>query len=643
MPTVLVRRPRRNNDLIEHHSTRYDETMNGAIYQYDVVVVGAGHAGTEAALAAARMGAKTALLTTNLDTVAQMSCNPAIGGVGKGQIVREIDALGGAMGQAIDKTGIQFRVLNRRKGPAMQSPRAQADKKAYQLEVKRLVENQENLALRQEIVEGLLTEQNNGQTRCVGVRVRGDIDYQAGCVVLTTGTFLQAIMHTGEAKTPGGRAGEGTTRGISGSLTQLGFAIDRFKTGTPPRILGRSIDYSQTERQPGDDDPQPFSFLNDRLDVEQLPCWITYTNQEVHDLIRENLERAPMYSGQINSTGPRYCPSIEDKVVRFADKSEHQLFLEPEGYHTQEVYVNGISTSLPRDVQDEMFRRIPALRNAQIMRYGYAVEYDYCPPDQLRPSLETKHVSHLFFAGQINGTTGYEEAGAQGLIAGANAALKLRSTDPLILCRNEGYIGVLIDDLVTCGVDEPYRMFTSRAEHRLSLRHDNADRRLTHQAQKVGLVDNARYERLVAKENEIARITKLLDSTRVDEISLTKRLRRPESDWQDMVSRLPELSTVTEDVSRQVVYDIKYAGYILRQMQQIERQERLGKKRIPDNFDYSALSHLRAEARQKLTHVRPINLDQASRISGITPADIALLMAHLSGPSSQGNEQKVRP
>ncbi len=643
MPTVLVRRPRRNNDLIEHHSTRYDETMNGASYQYDVVVVGAGHAGTEAALAAARMGAKTALLTTNLDTVAQMSCNPAIGGVGKGQIVREIDALGGAMGQAIDKTGIQFRVLNRRKGPAMQSPRAQADKKAYQLEVKRLVENQENLALRQEIVEGLLTEQNNGQTRCVGVRVRGDIDYQAGCVVLTTGTFLQAIMHTGEAKTPGGRAGEGTTRGISGSLTQLGFAIDRFKTGTPPRILGRSIDYSQTERQPGDDDPQPFSFLNDRLDVEQLPCWITYTNQEVHDLIRENLERAPMYSGQINSTGPRYCPSIEDKVVRFADKSEHQLFLEPEGYHTQEVYVNGISTSLPRDVQDEMFRRIPALRNAQIMRYGYAVEYDYCPPDQLRPSLETKHVSHLFFAGQINGTTGYEEAGAQGLIAGANAALKLRSTDPLILCRNEGYIGVLIDDLVTCGVDEPYRMFTSRAEHRLSLRHDNADRRLTHQAQKVGLVDNARYERLVAKENEIARITKLLDSTRVDEISLTKRLRRPESDWQDMVSRLPELSTVTEDVSRQVVYDIKYAGYILRQMQQIERQERLGKKRIPDNFDYSALSHLRAEARQKLTHVRPINLDQASRISGITPADIALLMAHLSGPSSQGNEQKVRP
>ncbi len=613
--------------------------------KYDVIVVGAGHAGIEASLAAARMGARTLMLTLNLDHIGQMSCNPAIGGIGKGHLVREMDALGGEMGLAIDETGIQFRFLNTRKGPAVRARRAQADKAAYRARSKRVLETTADLAVRQGSVERLIVE--DGRVRGVETQI-GEV-FEAATVVLTTGTFLKGLVHIGLKNYSAGRAGDFAAMGLSEDLAKLGFRIGRLKTGTCPRLDSRTIDYSSLEIQYGDEPPPPFSFRTERIVQSQIPCYLTHTNARTHEIIRGGIDRSPMYSGVIKSRGPRYCPSVEDKVMRFGDKERHQIFLEPEGRDTVEVYPNGLSTSLPLDVQIAMVRSIRGLEQAEIMRPGYAIEYDFSDPTQLYPSLETRLVRGLFFAGQINGTTGYEEAGAQGLIAGINAALEVRGEAPLVLRRDEAYIGVMIDDLVTRGIGgEPYRMFTSRAEYRLVLREDNADRRLSPIGERLGLLDSRAGDRVrdkaarVAAEIERLRTTLVPASDAVNarlagcesaQISQSTRaleiLKRPEVSYRDVLE-MAEIEPVLDfDEAAELEVDIKYDGYVRRQTEAIERFKRLEETAIPEWVDFRSVRGLSTEVRERLSASRPQSLGQAARMPGITPAAVSILAVHI--------------
>lgn len=620
---------------------------------YDVIVVGSGHAGVEAAYAAAKTGAKTLMLTINLELIAFMPCNPSVGGPAKGIVVREIDALGGLMGRVIDKTYIQMRMLNTAKGPAVRALRAQADKQLYQREMKRLLEDEENLQIRQAMVEELIIEE--GQVK--GVLTQVGAIYRADAVILTTGTFLRGEIIIGDLKYSSGPNNQQPSIKLADNLKELGFNMVRFKTGTPPRVNSRTIDYSKTEIQPGDEEPRAFSYETTEFITDQLPCWLTYTSENTHDIINANLHLSPMFSGMIKGTGPRYCPSIEDKITRFADKPRHQIFLEPEGRDTQEVYVQGFSTSLPEHVQRKMVASIPGLENAEIMRAGYAIEYDAIVPTQLWPTLETKAIQGLYTAGQLNGTSGYEEAAGQGLMAGMNAGLKVQGKEEVILSRSDAYIGVLIDDLITKGTNEPYRLLTSRAEYRLLLRHDNADLRLTDVGHQVGLISDERYARFTKKrqqvEDEIARLRDIIvkpnEQTQAtvrsvggaelkDGIRASDFVKRTEMTY-DLVAGLiePTEEILSEEVREQVEIQLKYEGYIQKALQQVEKMKKLEDKKIPENIDYDAISSLATEALQKLKQVRPLSIAQASRIAGVNPADISILLVYIE----QGKIAKI--
>ncbi|EAE9405882.1 tRNA uridine-5-carboxymethylaminomethyl(34) synthesis enzyme MnmG [Listeria monocytogenes] len=619
---------------------------------FDVIVVGAGHAGVEAGLASGRMGAKTLMLTINLDMVAFMPCNPSVGGPAKGVVVREIDALGGEMGRNTDKTYIQMRMLNTGKGPAVRALRAQADKWDYQHEMKHTIEKEENITLRQGLVDRLVIEDGV----CKGVITNSGAIYYAKTVVITTGTFSRGEIIVGELRYSSGPNNQQPSVKLSEHLEELGFELCRFKTGTPPRVKSSTIDYSKTEEQPGDDHPRAFSFDTVEMLLDQLPCWLTYTNETTHEIIQANLHRSPMFTATKKGTGARYCPSIEDKIVRFSDKPRHQIFLEPEGKNTEEVYVQGLSTSLPEEVQREMLRTIPGLENVEMMRVGYAIEYDAVMPDQLWPSLETKLVEGLFTAGQINGTSGYEEAAGQGLMAGINAARKVFEKEPVILGRDQAYIGVLIDDLVTKGTEEPYRLLTSRAEYRLLLRHDNADLRLTEIGHEIGLISDERYERFLAKQSAIEAEKERLQKTRIkptaevqamlkeigsgelkDGILAADLLRRPEITYDKIAQIVSRETFVTDEIAEQVEIQIKYEGYIQKSNLQVEKMKRMEDKKIPENIDYDAISGLATEALEKLKKIEPLSIAQASRISGVNPADISILLVYIE----QGKIAKI--